>query len=158
MKMQLNLLIIPLVLIFIGIPGAFASDHNPEITNFVGHTDGWAIIDNEAQRASMSFVGNGTMTHNWELETTVNIDSNEKITVDLLGSANPENGKIRLTGTGKGPNNVEFVVILRGNFASIENLENVYALDWSYAGIHWFYGENDNEKIRLFQNGFLYAG
>jgi len=155
--MQLNLLIIPLVLIFIGIPGAFGSEHN-EITNFVGHTDGWAIIDNEAQRASMSFVGNGTMTHNWELETTVNIDSNEKITVHLRGSADPETGKIKLTGTGKGPNNVEFVVILRGNFASIENLENVYALDWSYAGIHWFYGENNNEKIRLFQNGFLYAG
>ena len=126
---------------------------------FVGHTDGWAIIDGEAQRASMSFMGDGILDDQkiWKLQADSRINSDDGIDVHLIGSANPENGKIRLTGYGTGPNNIEFIVILRGNFAPIENLDNAYALDWTYAAIHWINEINDNLQLRLFQDGFIFV-
>ena len=126
-----------------------------ELPNFEGYTDGWAILNGEAQRASMSFVGNGTLEDKiWKLQTTAKIDSDDAIEVDLIGSANPDNGKIRLSGTGTGDNDVKFIVILRGNYAPIENLENGYALDWTFSMIHWpLY----DKQLRLFQDGFIFV-
>lgn len=138
----------------VGISYGFVQQDNT--IKYEGHTDGWAVIDGEATRASMSFVGNGTLDDHklWKLQTTSKIDSGDGIEVNLIGTANPENGKIRLTGFGTGPNNVDFVVILRGNFAPIDNLDNSYALDWTYAGIHW---PLDNMQVKLYQDGFLFV-
>jgi hypothetical protein len=140
-----------------GFSNAFAekSPQTGDILAFTAETQGWAVINGEALPAGISFTGNATMQNSgvWTLESKALVDYNSGTgEVDLKGKANPQNGRIGLTGSGTSEDGIDFRLILRGNYAPIFEQENKFALDWKFSKIHV---PQNGIKILLLQDGII---
>lgn len=130
-------------------------DKEKEKIGFAIGTKGWAVSNGEARPSIILLEGNAKETKNgkWSLDATGSVNySTGTANVSLKGMANPETGKIKLTGKGMADSGVEFILILRGNYAPIYEQEDKYALNWSTAKI---YVPETGIKIPLLQQGTI---
>jgi len=144
----------------VGISSVYAEndtmmDESHDTTKFVIETKGWAVTNGEARPSSISLKGDAQETKDgtWSLDASGSVDYSTGIAdVTLKGMTNPVTGKIKLTGKGMADSGVEFILVLRGNFAPIYDQEHEYAVNWSTAKI---YVPETGIKIPLLQHGII---